>query len=208
MEMILDSPCDDLQLFNEAGRCLGTREAQIIQRKSFLKVKIDDGTKNSNSILECNGGQSEENMPCRCVRTPTSSSNIGEGCQRTPDGGQGWCFLERLSDPNNPEHRCFPDAIWSKTHGNIWMHFLMVSYWSVLPTGRFWSVMACDPSFSAPPPPAPPVPFSTSSGAASPPAPPSSGSRLVLPPLPPSLPEFWVEIYLTTNFVYCSTYLI
>ena len=50
---------------------------------------------------------------------------LGEGCSG-PDGN-GFCFLEFVTNPDNPSENCFPDAQFSKSHG------------------RFWSNMACAP---------------------------------------------------------------
>ena len=35
----------------------------------------------------------------------------------------GWCFLEDVSNPNNPSENCFEDASWSPTNGRFFSSY-------------------------------------------------------------------------------------
>ena len=35
----------------------------------------------------------------------------------------GWCFLEHVSNPNDPSEDCFEDTTWSPTNGRFYSNF-------------------------------------------------------------------------------------
>ena len=41
---------------------------------------------------------------------------------RGAEPSYGWCFLENIEDPTDVTKNCFPDALWSATHGRFWSH--------------------------------------------------------------------------------------
>jgi len=41
---------------------------------------------------------------------------------RGSEPAYGWCFLENIEDPTDATKNCFPDALWSFTHGRFWSH--------------------------------------------------------------------------------------
>ena len=59
--------------------------------------------------------RNQQNQRCKCAEPrPFELREPGENCQ-----DPGWCFLEHVSNPENPSENCFEDAYWSPTHGRF-----------------------------------------------------------------------------------------
>ena len=93
-------PCTETELDFSTGICVRTRSP----------LAIDE------NLLETDNDEPSQDH-CQCAEPrPFELQEPGEDCQ---DPDFGWCFLEHVSDPENPTENCFEDALWSSKHGRF-----------------------------------------------------------------------------------------
>jgi len=138
-----DFTCNDGFLFNVEGKCVNGTEAPGLLRslqEGPLAATLDDIPSESSQKQAplCNdiaprivtsSKKSSSNITCGCTKEATVMGLDGNprgGC--TPprdevgieDLEYGWCFLENIVDPANPQNGCHEDVQWSEVDGRFW----------------------------------------------------------------------------------------
>lgn len=120
--------CDESSLFNIDGTCVDAAMETSLDRAAVgYAFKFDAGATVTEPAPVCKT-EGEANK-CKCA-TSISGEPVGQkaGCTQTADSTEGqppsygWCFLENIEDPTDATKNCFPDTLWSETHGRFWSH--------------------------------------------------------------------------------------
>jgi len=120
--------CNETTLDTLTGICVDEAgETKLNEEKPAYAFRFDAGAEDTEPANVCK--TEVEASRCRCA-TSVSGEPVGQkaGCTQTTNAVEGsepaygWCFLENIEDPTDATKNCFPDALWSFTHGRFWSH--------------------------------------------------------------------------------------
>jgi len=121
--------CGEFDLQQMDGRCVVEKEAEVKLQRSSNVYSIEENFVTTNNFTKrCPPGSKDYNR-CQCTENlrPQELREPGENCEAIGEGdyggSSGWCFLEDVSNPNNPSENCFEDASWSQTNGRFFSSY-------------------------------------------------------------------------------------